>query len=63
MNLIDTQYTATPFYGIRCMTAWLATQGTEMREQIGQMSLQTGILLAENTKMNTRITEMRKQTG
>ena len=27
MNLIDTQYTATPFYGIRRMTAWLATQG------------------------------------
>ena len=27
MNLIDAQYTATPFYGIRRMTAWLATQG------------------------------------
>ena len=27
MNLIDQQYTATPFYGIRRMTAWLRTQG------------------------------------
>ena len=27
MNLIDQQYTDTPFYGIRRMTAWLRTQG------------------------------------
>lgn len=27
MKLIDQQYTETPFYGIRRMTAWLHTQG------------------------------------
>jgi putative transposase len=27
MKLIDQQYTATPFYGIRKMTAWLRQQG------------------------------------
>ena len=27
MRLLDEQYTATPFYGVRRMTAWLRTQG------------------------------------
>jgi putative transposase len=27
MRLLDAQYTASPFYGIRRMTAWLQTQG------------------------------------
>ncbi len=27
MQLIDQQFTETPFYGIRRMTAWLKTQG------------------------------------
>lgn len=27
MRRLDEQYTATPFYGVRRMTAWLATQG------------------------------------
>jgi putative transposase len=27
MKLIDAQYTQTPFYGVRRMTAWLRTQG------------------------------------
>jgi hypothetical protein len=27
MRLLDEQYTATPFYGIRRMTAWLRRQG------------------------------------
>ena len=27
MRLLDAQYTATPFYGVRRMTAWLGTQG------------------------------------
>jgi putative transposase len=27
MRLLDEQYTRTPFYGIRRMTAWLRTQG------------------------------------
>ena len=27
MRLLDQQFTATPFYGVRRMTAWLATQG------------------------------------
>ena len=28
MRLIDEQYTRTPFYGIRRMTAWLKGQAT-----------------------------------
>jgi putative transposase len=27
MHLLDEQYTRTPFYGVRRMTAWLKTQG------------------------------------
>jgi putative transposase len=27
MRMLDQQFTATPFYGVRRMTAWLATQG------------------------------------
>jgi putative transposase len=27
MRLLDEQYTATPFYGVRRMTAWLRSQG------------------------------------
>ena len=27
MQMLDKQFTATPFYGVRRMTAWLATQG------------------------------------
>ena len=27
MRLLDEQYTRTPFYGIKKMTAWLRTQG------------------------------------
>ena len=27
MRLLDAQYTATPFYGVRRMTAWLRSDG------------------------------------
>jgi putative transposase len=30
MGMIDKQYTDTPFYGVRRMTAWLATQGEQV---------------------------------
>ena len=33
MRLIDQQYTATPFYGIRRMTAWLKTQGHQVNHK------------------------------
>lgn len=44
MNLIDTQYTATPFYGIRRMTAWLATQGEVVNhKRVARLMRQMGI--------------------
>lgn len=33
MRLLDEQYTRTPFYGIRRMTAWLHTQGYEVNHK------------------------------
>jgi putative transposase len=30
MRMIDRQYTDTPFYGVRRMTAWLAIQGEQV---------------------------------
>ncbi len=33
MRLLDEQYTRTPFYGIRRMTAWLRQQGHEVNEK------------------------------
>jgi len=33
MRLLDEQYTRTPFYGIKCMTAWLQTQGYEVNHK------------------------------
>ena len=33
MNLIDQQYTETPFYGIRRMTAWLQKQGYQVNHK------------------------------
>jgi putative transposase len=33
MKLIDQQYTETPFYGIRRMTAWLKTQGHQVNHK------------------------------
>jgi putative transposase len=33
MNLLDEQYTRTPFYGVRRMTAWLNQQGREVNEK------------------------------
>ena len=30
MRMLDRQFTATPFYGVRRMTAWLATQGEKV---------------------------------
>jgi putative transposase len=33
MNLLDEQYTRTPFYGVQRMTAWLRRQGKEVNEK------------------------------
>lgn len=33
MHLLDEQYTRTPFYGVRRMTAWLKQQGYEVNEK------------------------------
>lgn len=33
MKLLDSQYTETPFYGIRRMTAWLRTQGYQVNHK------------------------------
>jgi putative transposase len=33
MRLLDEQYTRTPFYGIKKMTAWLETQGQEVNHK------------------------------
>ena len=44
MNLIDTQYTATPFYGIRRMSAWLATQGEPVNhKRVARLMRRMGI--------------------
>lgn len=44
MNLIDEQYTLTPFYGIRRMTAWLRTQEHKVnRKRVGRLMRQMGL--------------------
>jgi len=44
MRLLDEQYTATPFYGIRRMTAWLRQQGYAVnRKRVGRLLRQMGI--------------------
>lgn len=38
MRLLDEQYTLTPFYGIRRMTAWLQTQGHQVNhKRVGRL--------------------------
>lgn len=44
MRLLDTQYTATPFYGIRRMTAWLRRQGYPVNhKRVARLMHQMGI--------------------
>lgn len=44
MKLIDTQYTQTPFYGIRRMTAWLRTQGEVVNhKRVARLMRQMGL--------------------
>lgn len=44
MALIDAQYTATPFYGIRRMTAWLRGQGKVVNhKRVARLMRQMGI--------------------
>lgn len=41
MNALDEQYTKTPFYGIRRMTAWLQQQGENINHKRVQRLMQT----------------------
>ena len=44
MKLIDAQYTETPFYGIRRMTAWLKTQGYQVNhKRVGRLMRLLGL--------------------
>jgi len=44
MRLLDTQYTATPFYGMRRLTAWLRTQGYPVtHKRVARRMQQRGI--------------------
>lgn len=44
MRLLDAQYTATPFYGSRRMTAWLRSQGYMVnRKRVARLMRQMGI--------------------
>jgi putative transposase len=44
MHLIDQQYTATPFYGIRRMTAWLSNQGAVVNhKRVARLMRQMGL--------------------
>jgi putative transposase len=44
MRLLDAQYTATPFYGIRRMTAWLQRQGYAVNhKRVGRLLRQMGL--------------------
>src|ERR1041384_4646148 len=44
MRLLDTQYTATPFYGSRRMTAWLRSQGYAVnRKRVTRLMQQMGL--------------------
>jgi putative transposase len=44
MRLLDAQYTATPFYGSRRMTAWLRSQGDAVnRKRVTRLLRQLGI--------------------
>ncbi len=44
MRLLDEQYTRTPFYGIRRMTAWFQTQGYEINhKRVGRLMRTMGL--------------------
>ena len=44
MRLLDEQYTRTPFYGTRKMTAWLQTQGYEVnRKRVTRLLRKMGL--------------------
>lgn len=44
MRLLDAQYTATPFYGVRRMTAWLRSQGYRVNhKRVARLMQQMGI--------------------
>ena len=45
MRLLDEQYTRTPFYGIKKMTAWLGTQGQEVNhKRVARLLRQMGLM-------------------
>ena len=46
MRLLDEQYTQTPFYGVKRMTAWLQRQGELVNEKRVRRLLRTMGLMA-----------------
>lgn len=45
MRLLDEQYTRTPFYGIKKMTAWLGAQGQEVNhKRVARLLRQMGLM-------------------
>jgi putative transposase len=45
MRLLDEQYTRTPFYGIKKMTAWLDTQGQKVNhKRVARLLRQMGLM-------------------
>src|SRR5260370_19574504 len=45
MSLLDEQYTRTPFYVIKKMTAWLETQGQEVNhKRVARLLRQMGLM-------------------
>src|SRR5256884_2039193 len=62
MRLLDEQYTRTPFYGIKKMTAWLRTQGHEVNHkrvarllrQMGLMAIYPAPRLSQPGEQNVR---------
>jgi putative transposase len=55
MRLLDQQYTATPYYGVRRMTAWLRSQGYAVNQQRVARLLRTMGL--ETISPNPRLSE------
>jgi putative transposase len=61
MRLLDEQYTRTPFYGTRKMTAWLQTQGYDVnRKRVTRLLRMMG-LEAISQKPNLSHPEKREQ--
>ncbi len=61
MRLLDEQYTRTPFYGTRKMTAWLHTQGYEVDRKRVRRLLRLMCLEAIYPKARTSVPGLTEQ--